>query len=145
MSKTLRFNAGKVHYDEETRRCAPLRHKGVVTIKPSSEEPDFLAFTWKPKSDFITGGTPVEKDELLLIPGDVSFKHIKSCTTGRVFALTFVSSGAKHLYWLQDVGDLDQPEILTEKDLGIVKQVNDLFIVKDDEEEEEEVENIELE
>ncbi|ODV80862.1 uncharacterized protein CANTADRAFT_47098 [Suhomyces tanzawaensis NRRL Y-17324] len=141
MSKTLKFHAGKVQYDEDTKRCTPLAHKGVISIKPSSEDPDFLAFTWTPKSDTTVGGT-VEKDELLLIPGDVSFKHMKSCTTGRVFALTFLSSGAKHLYWLQDVGDIDQPGVLTEKDLGIVKQINELITINEDEDEDEEDEVI---
>ena len=40
-SKSLKFHAGKVQYDEETNRCTPLQHKGVISIKPSAEEPDF--------------------------------------------------------------------------------------------------------
>ncbi|KAK6456231.1 proteasome complex subunit Rpn13 ubiquitin receptor-domain-containing protein [Scheffersomyces xylosifermentans] len=136
-TKTIRFHAGKVQYDEETNRCTPLAHKGVIVVKPSADEPDFFDFTWTAKSDFTVAGN-VEKDELLLIPGDVSFKHIKSCTSGRVFALTFLSSGAKYLYWLQDVGDIDQLDKVTEKDLQIVKEINDLITIKEDDEELEE-------
>ena len=143
-TKTIKFNAGKVQYDEETKRCTPLPHKGLVVIKPSSEDPDFFSFNWSPKADATVGGT-VEKDELLLIPGDVTFKHIQSCNTGRVFALSFLSSQAKHLYWLQDVGDIDEPNMLTAKDTNIVEQVKELITIKDDEEEEEEEEEEEKE
>ena len=137
-SKSLKFHAGKVQYDEETNRCTPLQHKGVISIKPSSEEPEFLDFTWTPKQD-LTQATPgnIEKDEFLLIPGDVTIKHIKSCNTGRVFALTFLSSGAKYLYWLQDVGDIDQLDKLTEKDQKIIQDIVDLISVNEEEEEEE--------
>ena len=96
-SKSIKFNAGKVEYDEETKRCTPLPHKGVISIKPNADDEDFFDFTWSPKAN---GSGNVEKDELLVIPGDVSFKQVTSCKTGRVFALTFLSSGGKNLYWL---------------------------------------------
>lgn len=134
-SKTIRFNAGKVQYDEDTNRCTPLPHKGIITIKQNSEDEDFYDFTWSPKS---SGSGNVEKDELLIIPGDVTFKKVKSCTTGRIFALTFLSSGAKHLYWLQDVGDEDELDKLTSKDKDIVNQINSIILISDDDEEEEE-------
>ncbi|RCK56585.1 26S proteasome regulatory subunit RPN13 [Candida viswanathii] len=137
-SKTLKFHAGKIQYDEETNRCTPLQHKGVVSIKPSADEPDFLSFTWTPKQD-LTQGTAgvIEKDDFLLVPGDVTLKHIKSCNTGRVIALTFLSSGAKYLYWLQDVGDIDQLDKLTEKDEKIIQDINDLISINEEEDEEE--------
>ncbi|EER31951.1 hypothetical protein CTRG_04734 [Candida tropicalis MYA-3404] len=137
-SKSLKFHAGKIQYDEETNRCTPLQHKGVISIKPSAEEPDFLDFTWTPKQDQTqaTTGT-IERDEFLLIPGDVTVKHIKSCNTGRVFALTFLSSGAKYLYWLQDVGDIDNLDKLTEKDQKIIQDINELISINEEEEEEE--------
>lgn len=135
--KSLKFHAGKIQHDEETNRCTPLQYKGVISIKPSVEEPDFLDFTWTPKQDLTqaTTGT-IEKDEFLLIPGDVTVKHIKSCNTGRVFALTFLSSGAKYLYWLQDVGDIDQLDKLTEKDQKIIQDINELISIGEEEEEE---------
>ncbi|AOW26098.1 26S proteasome regulatory subunit N13 [Candida albicans P60002] len=144
-SKSLKFHAGKVQYDEETNRCTPLQHKGVISIKPSAEEPDFLDFTWTPKQDQ-TQATPgnIEKDEFLLIPGDVTIKHMKSCNTGRVFALTFLSSGAKYLYWLQDVGDIDQLDKLTEKDQKIIQDIVDLITINEEEEVEQQEENKEI-
>ncbi|CAK9438512.1 uncharacterized protein LODBEIA_P27360 [Lodderomyces beijingensis] len=153
-SKSLKFHAGKIQYDEETNRCTPLPYKGVISIKPSAEEPDFLDFTWTPKQDqtqqlnqasssnmdgsALNGSTPIEKDELLLIPGDVTIKIIKSCNTGRVFAFTFMSSGAKYLYWLQDVGDIDNLNKFTDKDNKLIQQISELVTANDDEDDEEE-------
>lgn len=122
MTKTIKFNAGKVEYNEQDHSCTPLAHKGTITIKPSSDDPDFLFFTWTPKADVVGN---VEGDELLLIPGDVSFKHVKSCDTGRVFKLTFLSSGASHLYWFQDVGDLDNLGKLTKEDERIMGEIEE--------------------
>ncbi|KAI3407068.2 hypothetical protein KGF56_000156 [Candida oxycetoniae] len=157
-TKSLKFHAGKVQYDEETNRCTPLPYKGVISIKPSIEDPEFLDFTWTPKQDQtqqlnqlnfpsthpssssslsqVNGSTAVEKDELLLMPGDVTIRVIKSCNTGRVFALTFMSSGAKYLYWLQDVGDIDHLNKFTEKDNKIIQQISDLVTVNEDEDDE---------
>ncbi|KAI5954716.1 hypothetical protein KGF57_003739 [Candida theae] len=135
-NKSLKFHAGKVQYNEDTNRCTPLPYEGVISIKPSAEEPDFLDFTWTPKPDQtsqINGTQQVEKDELLLIPGDVTIKTIKSCNTGRVFAFTFLSSGAKYLYWLQDVGDVDDLGKLTEKDNKLIQSISSLISLGDDE------------
>lgn len=129
---SIRFNAGKVAFDEDTKRCTPLPHKGYITIVPGTDDPDFLQFTWKCKD--ATAGGAVEPDELVLIPGDVTFKHVKSCTTGRVVALTFLSSGAKHLYWLQDVGDIDNLALLMPKDEAILKDVVEAVALDDDDE-----------
>lgn len=107
---TIRFNAGKVQYDEETHKCVPLPHKGTVTIQPSTEDEGFFDFVWSPK---LASG--LAKDELLIIPGDMTLSAVRSCRTGRVFALTFLSSGAKNLYWFQDVG-ADDPGEWTAKD-----------------------------
>lgn len=140
MVKTVRFNAGKVQYDEETHRCTPLPHKGVISIKPSADDEEFYDFTWTPKS---SNGN-VEKDELLIIPGDVSFRKVESCKSGRVFALTFLSSGAKHLYWLQDVGDDEELDKLTDKDKEIIKQITEIISPSEEEEEEGEEEGKEV-
>lgn len=141
VASLVKFNAGKVQYDEDTKKCLPLPHKGVISIKPSAEEDSFYDFIWTPKS----GSGNVESDDLLIIPGDVTFKQVKSCKTGRVFALTFLSSGAKNLYWLQDVGDDEELDKLTEKDELIVKKISDLLMVEDDDDEEEEEEDNEVE
>lgn len=128
----VKFNAGKVQYDETTHKCTPLPHKGVISIKVNSDEEGFYDFTWTPKS---SNG---ERDELLIIPGDVSFKPVKSCTTGRVVALTFLSSGAKNLYWFQDVGDDEQLNSFTTKDNEIIRKINELIAVGDDDDDDEE-------
>lgn len=140
-SKSIKFHAGKVQYDEETNRCLPLAHRGVISIKPSADEPDFLDFTWTAKQDS-TQATPgnIERDELLFIPGDVTVKHIQSCKTGRVIAFTFSSSGAKYLYWIQDVGDIDQLDKLTEKDKKIIQDIKEIITPNEEEEDEEEEE-----
>ncbi|EGW35003.1 uncharacterized protein SPAPADRAFT_58128 [Spathaspora passalidarum NRRL Y-27907] len=140
-SKSVKFHAGKVQYDDETNRCTPLPHKGVISIKPSVDEPDFLDFTWSAKSDSTQSSVgTIEKDEFLLIPGDVTIKKIQSCNTGRVIALTFLSSGAKYLYWLQDVGDIDQLDKWTDKDDKIIRDISELIYVNDEDEEEEDEE-----
>lgn len=131
-TKTIKFNAGKVEYDEENKRCTPLPHNGVISIKPNADDEDFFDFTWSPKS---TSSGNVEKDELLVIPGDVSFKQVTSCKTGRVLALTFLSSGGKNLYWLQDVGDDEELSKLTAKDQEIIEKVNALISSGGDDEE----------
>ncbi|OBA21909.1 hypothetical protein METBIDRAFT_67006 [Metschnikowia bicuspidata var. bicuspidata NRRL YB-4993] len=127
MTKTIRFNAGKVQYDDETKRCTPLPHRGVVTIAPSDEDEGFFDFCWAPKAD-----SGLEKDELLLIPGDMTFRRVQSCKTGRVVALTFLSSGDKSLYWLQDVGDDEQLDRWTQKDEALVSAVQALITPADD-------------
>lgn len=121
MSKTIKFNAGKVQYDEETKKCTPLPHKGQVVIKPLEEEGCF-DFRWSPKGNLGN----VEVDERLIIPGDMTFKQVKLCNTGRVIALTFVSSGDRSLYWLQDVGDVEEYGQWTEKDQELLKSLQAL-------------------
>lgn len=108
------FNAGHVLYDEDTHKCTPLPHKGQITIQPSAEEEGFFDFIWAPKTN-----SGARRHELVLIPGDFSFKPVKSCTTGRVVALTF-SSGQRSLYWLQDLGDEDDLDTFTKKDEEIL-------------------------
>lgn len=125
--KSIKFNAGKVQYNEETKTCTPLPHKGQVTIKASEDEDGFFDFTWSPKSS-----SGIEKDELLIIPGDVTFKPVASCKTGRVLALTFLSSGAKNLYWLQDVGDVDELNKLTTRDTELVESVQNLVAASEE-------------
>ncbi|GEQ68898.1 hypothetical protein JCM33374_g2567 [Metschnikowia sp. JCM 33374] len=133
MTKTIKFNAGKVQYDDETKRCTPLPHKGVVTISPSAEDEGFFDFLWTPESD-----SGLQKDELLLIPGDMTFKPVKSCKTGRVVALTFLSSGDKSLYWLQDVGDDEDLDKWTAKDEQLVRDFQALIAPVDEDEDVEE-------
>lgn len=124
---TIKFNAGKVQYDEATRRCTPWPNRGTITIQINTDENNFRDFIWAPKT-----ACQLEEDELLIIPGDVSFKHITTCKTGRVFCLTFLSSGAKYLYWLQDPGDEEDLGKLTDKDANLLKQIQDILVTGED-------------
>lgn len=131
---TIKFHAGKIDYDSETKNCISLPHKGSIIISNSIEDPNFLQFSWTPKLNF-TIINKLKKDNFLLIPGDVLFTHVKSCKTGRVFCLTFLSSGSKHFYWLQDIGDSDDPSKLTENDLKILNKIQNLLSVKSSDQE----------
>lgn len=138
MSSTIKFNAGKVDFDESTLKCTPNKQKGVITIKASEDDPDFYALSWLPK-DAVAG----ESEELLLIPGDVMFKKITLCKTGRVFQLSFLLSLAKHLFWFQDVGEFDDSLVWTEQDNILLARMSEL-VDEDEDDEEEEVEEEEV-
>lgn len=127
MSKSIKFNAGRVEFDELNVLCKPEPQKGIITIKPLQEDSDFFSLLWTPKES-----TSIEIEELLLIPGDVAFKKVSLCSTGRVLSLSFMLSLAKHFFWLQDVGDLDDPLIWTSKDLSLLKQLNDIVDLEDE-------------
>lgn len=126
-SLPIKFNAGKVDINEQTGVYTPNPIKGQIVIKESDEGEGFYSFKWSPRDK--TAGS-IESDELLLIAGDVAWRHVKSCTTGRVYMLLFLSSGAKHMYWLQDPNeDEEHPEKETEKDKETFANINSLFEV----------------
>lgn len=127
MLQTIQFNAGKVQFDEATKHCTPLPHKGTVRISPSVDDEGFYDFVWTPKSD-----SGLESDELLVYPGESVFEPVESCKTGRVVALTFLGSQEKNLYWLQDVGDADNLGKWTEKDKQLVASVQALVTPRDE-------------
>lgn len=128
----LKFRAGRVHYDESSKiaRADPIQ--GQVIIKPSEEEESFYTFEWIPKDN-----TPgVEPEELLIVPGDVTLKPLAACTTGRILELKFESSGARNLYWLQEINDdEDKPAELSKKDLAILEKFKSIFEVEEEGEE----------
>lgn len=127
MSKTIKFKAGKIQYDEESKKCTPIAGQGQVVIKPLPEEEGFYSFSWEPTSE---ESKHLEKDDLLIIPGDATFKHVKSCKDGRVVALTFLSSGAKNLYWLQNKPSVDGLDLLTDKDKEVLSSVQQLLVAE---------------
>ncbi|GME73472.1 unnamed protein product [Ambrosiozyma monospora] len=115
----LKFKAGRVNYNEQTNVYTPSPIKGEITIKPSDEAEGegFYNFTWAPRESVNTASsTPgvteadSEPEELLVIAGDVTWKRVKSCKTGRVYMLTFISSGAKNLFWLQEPNGEDEED-----------------------------------
>ncbi|KAH3677132.1 hypothetical protein WICMUC_001887 [Wickerhamomyces mucosus] len=133
----INFRAGRVIYDESTKIATPDAIQGEITIKPSEEEESFYSFEWKSKE---TTNADIA-EELLVIPGDVQWKHIKEAETGRVFELSFLSSSARHLFWLQDINDNDDdPSELSAKDKKILEKILKVFEPVEEEEEEEEEE-----
>ncbi|AOA61999.1 26S proteasome regulatory subunit [Komagataella phaffii CBS 7435] len=122
----IKFNAGKVKIDEETKLCTPLATRGEIIVQLSAEGEEFYDFKWVPTEN--TAGEGNQSETFLVIPGDVTWKHVKSCKDGRVFKLTFLSSGAKSLFWMQDDnGNEDDPSELTTKDKEISEKITKLF------------------
>lgn len=131
----IKFRAGKVAYDPATKIAKPDAIQGEIVIKPSEEEDSFYSFEWKPKE---RTATSVERDEFLIIPGDATWTHIEECKTGRVFALSFLSSGARHLFWLQEVNDNDDdPSELSKKDKEVLTRIQKVLELEGEEEENE--------
>lgn len=139
---TVKFRAGRVNYDPETKIATPDPIQGQITIRPSEEDESFYSFDWAPKETTVN----VEKEELLVIPGDVQWKRIPNANDGRVFELSFLSSGARHLFWLQDINDFDDDDKLnelSEKDKVNFEKIQKIFEPVEEEEEEEEPQQIE--
>ncbi|TID30351.1 hypothetical protein CANINC_001053 [Pichia inconspicua] len=128
MSFPINFNAGKVIEDPETKICTSDPTPGEIIIDHSPEGEGCFSFKWQPRSSSHVG----EPDELLVFQGDVVWRRLHSCTSGRVYVLAFRSSGAKHMYWLQDVNDLgageddDDTALSTpsESELAIAETIN---------------------
>ncbi|VEU19975.1 DEKNAAC100610 [Brettanomyces naardenensis] len=138
LSLPLKFKAGRVDFKEETGIYTPSPIKGQIVLKPSEEGKGFYSFTWSPRENTVSG---VESEELLVIAGDVAWRRVKSCTGGRVYMLFFLSSGAKNMYWMQDINDdEDNPSKETEKDKEIFDKINGLLQseAREDKEEEDE-------
>lgn len=122
----LKFNAGKVEYNEDTDFYTPLATPGEIIVDHSPEGEGCYSFTWKPRNN-----TSTITDELLVFEGDVIWQKINSCKSGRVYMLAFLSSGAKNLYWMQDInddnaGEDDDDELLSKdskKDLEIAEKL----------------------
>lgn len=128
MSLPIRFNAGKVIEDPETKILTPDATLGEIIIDHSPEGEGCFSFKWQPRGSSRVG----QPDELLVFQGDVVWRRVHSCRSGRVYVLAFRSSGAKHMYWLQDVNDIgagedDDDEALStpsEKELSICDSIN---------------------
>ena len=129
----LRFNAGKVDYDEDKQVYTPLPTPGEIIIDHSPEGEGCYSFVWRPRGQ--STGQPESAFELFVFQSDVVWKRINSCTTGRVYMLGFYSSGAKHRFWMQDLNDEgaienDDEEALkaaSAKDIEIEKQIQEVF------------------
>ncbi|AMD19904.1 HCL247Wp [Eremothecium sinecaudum] len=125
MISPITFRAGTCEYDEESKTCTPNAMKGEVTIKPSDETAGFYDFIWK-ATETTASGTP-EPIELILIPGETKWLHVKSCKTGRVACLLF-SSGEKYFFWMQEKHKKDEPlGDLNSKDEKLFKSIEDIL------------------
>lgn len=125
----LRFNAGRCSFDGTT--YTPEATPGEIIIEDSEEGEGCYNWIWKAR----LSDSHEELDELLVFHGDVVWRRINSCTSGRVYMLAFLSSGAKHLYWMQDInddkaGENEDDEILSKesaKDISISQKIRELL------------------
>ncbi|XP_052225982.1 proteasomal ubiquitin receptor ADRM1-like isoform X1 [Dreissena polymorpha] len=107
-SKNLvEFRAGKMHM--KGKMVHADKRKGLVYVHQSDDS--LMHFCWK---DRTTGSV---EDDLIIFPDDIEFKHVKQCTTGRVFVLKFKSSTRKFFFWMQ--------EPKSDKDEEYSKKVNE--------------------
>lgn len=125
-STILRFKAGKADYDEETHKVTPRAVKGELIFKPTDEEEFMYQASWVAREK--TAGAPDPDDsEIMIIPGDVVWKHVKLCKTGRVFCLHF-SSGNKMFFWMQEKNDNEEdPSELSKKDKEICARLDEIM------------------
>jgi 26S proteasome regulatory subunit N13 len=144
MTEIIQFKAGKVEYDEETKQCTPERGTGLIKVAKNPEDPMLYSFIWEPRGNYKTVAGPDARDELLLFPGDAQWKHVKQCTTGRVFALTFKSSGQKLIFWMQNPTDGENPGDLSAEDKRLSESLQKLLEEPEEESEGQDQEDIEL-
>lgn len=142
--KIITFRAGIATFDNETQMCHPLPMQGTITITPSGgddqdnededDEMGFWDFQWSTK-DRTAGNNNVQQPiQLILIPGETQWVHVKSCQEGRVFALVF-SSNEKYFFWLQDKLPAGlAKDAMSEKDQHIYDKIVALLNLGDDEE-----------
>lgn len=127
MTELIQFKAGKVDYNEQTKQCTPKRGTGLIKVTKNPEDPMLYSFIWEPRGNYKTVAGPDTRDELLLFPGDAQWTHVKQCTTGRVFALKFKSSGQKLVFWLQSPTDGENLGELSAEDKRISAELRKLL------------------
>lgn len=143
MSSVITFRAGIATYNEDTKMCDPKPMQGVITIRPSGQDEDdedaevgieddygmkFWDFQWKTKDRNVKEDKSLcEPIELILIPGETKWVHVKSCPDARMFALVF-SSNEKYFFWLQDKNPAGlKLNELNENDQIIYNKITDLL------------------
>ena len=134
----LSFNAGYALYDPDSKTVTCKPGPGKITVTKEPGEP-FLYFTWEPREGFKPPADFVPCDTYVLFPGDALWVHVKQCTTGRVFALKFLSSDRREFFWMQSRTDAEdkQPGSLSTQDKSIYETLEKL-LQSDEEPEEEE-------
>lgn len=105
----VEFRAGKMKLTGST--VTADTRKGLIYMK---QDDRLMHFYWKDRNS----GDVV--DDLILFPGEVEFKRVAQCTTGRVYLLKFRDRpDRKYFYWMQEPKD--------SKDEELQKKVNDLI------------------
>ena len=100
-SPLITFKAGRC--DFHGRKVTPVPTPGYLYLYL---EDDLLHICWRPRSK------PADEPEidLITVPDDAAFQplvkeqgseEVRSPTNGRIFMLTFSSSGEKHFFWMQ--------------------------------------------
>ncbi|KAK9456582.1 proteasome complex subunit Rpn13 ubiquitin receptor-domain-containing protein [Dipodascopsis uninucleata] len=136
-AQPLTFKAGRVDFNPPSKRLTPLPYKGKITLsRPTDEDPSLVSFVWEPRGSS-KGNPDLEKDELMIFPGEAEWLPVSQCETGRVYVLKFNSSSQRIFFWMQDAPASDELNKLTETDLEISKKVNalleDTFVNDEDE------------
>ncbi|CAN6656030.1 hypothetical protein TRVA0_028S01552 [Trichomonascus vanleenenianus] len=143
-SKVVSFKAGRVEFDEEAKTAIPKKGQGQVTITKNPDDPSLFSFDWEPRGKY-KQTIADQKEELLLFPGDATWEHVKECDSGRVFALTFKSSGQRLLFWMQAPNEQGEVHELTAEDKQIAEKISSILDESNlEEEEDEEDEDVEL-
>ncbi|KAK9466303.1 proteasome complex subunit Rpn13 ubiquitin receptor-domain-containing protein [Lipomyces arxii] len=123
----LTFKAGKVDFEPSSKHCKPLPQKGKITLsRPRNDDEPLLSFIWEPRGSS-KNDPSVEKDELMIFPGDAEWVPVPQCKTGRVFALKFSSSSQRSFFWMQDPPEGDKLDEVSDADLKISTRINTLF------------------
>ena len=81
----------------------------MVMVEQGDDQ--LMHFKWKDRTSGNFEG------DYIIFPGDVEFKKVPQCTTGRVFLLKFKENGNKLFFWMQ--------EPKADKDEELCKKVND--------------------
>jgi 26S proteasome regulatory subunit N13 len=90
----------------------PIKRQGLVYLRQSPDD-SLMHFCWKDRQ------TGVVEDDLILFPDDCEFKHVKECTTGRVYVLKMKSSNKKMFFWMQ--------ESKSDRDEEYCKKINEML------------------
>jgi len=102
----VEFRAGKMNFDETTKKVTSDKRKGLVQLTQSGAD-GLIHFSWKDR----TSG--VVENDLIVFPDEAVFKHVKQCATGRVYLLEYKTSSRKLFFWMQEPSDAKDEENAT--------------------------------
>ncbi|KAI6035814.1 adhesion regulating molecule [Pisolithus marmoratus] len=100
----LAFKAGRSFRRGNTSFVDADATKGAVVL--SNGDDGLLHFMWKERPS----GTV--REDLILFPGDARMEKVTQERSGRTFVLRFDSSDQKHFFWMQDVSNARDDELV---------------------------------